>query len=109
MGSVLCIGEKQLAIEIPAQRLCWLLGGFTDIIKKNIELGTKSLKVPGTSTQRGNEDQDGKHCVAFPGLRNPTCFSEMSLWEEMRNAFGFSAGKCGKKCEARWALIQDCA
>lgn len=34
MGSVLCIGEKQLAIEIPAQRLGWLLGGFTDIIKK---------------------------------------------------------------------------
>lgn len=76
MGSVLCIGEKQLAIDYHQHRGSAGFLGVLQISLKNIELGMKSLKVPGTYTQRGNEDQDGKHCVAFPGLRNLHAFQK---------------------------------
>lgn len=108
MGSVFCISEKQLAIDIPAQRFCWLLG-VLQISLENIKLGTKSLKVPGTYTQRGNEDEDGKHCVAFPGLRNLHGFQKCHSGNKWEMPLVFLLGNLERSVsEARWALTQAC-
>lgn len=58
---VFCIGTKQLP--------------WTDQHKGSLAfLSFYSLKVPGIYTQKMNEEQDGKHCVALAGLRKLHAF-----------------------------------
>lgn len=73
---VFCIGEKQLAMDMAAHGLCWLLG-FSQISLKDTGLGRSPLKcLFGTYTQRGNVEQGGKYCVALAGLRKWHAFQK---------------------------------